>query len=303
MVVSLEIVGEDQDSLEARGVTFYHICIRDSGRQWDVKRRYSDFCSLDRRLRYSRELHTLKLPSKGLMGFRRWLNLCKFNERRRAGLGLYLHHLSQQMEYLDQNSLLLEFLEGRSPGSARQAARAPVGERHTTQLKLAVPLAALPIVPGAGEVQPRLHRCCLCDRSRRVQESKRSLDFLDDEDWLRFESSQPLLAASIRRCSELRTGNAFENDSEAAFGALRRHLLFALRPNRGSGDTGCSPRLDLGEVPGKEFIWEFILLVRVRRPFYRNQVDELAQILETSASWAQLLSEDEELRLLKEECG
>jgi hypothetical protein len=55
-------------------------------------------------------------------------------------------------------------------------------------------------------------------------------------------------------------------------------------------------------VPGKELVWEFILLIRARRPFFRNQVDEIIQILEASVPWAQLLSEDEELRQLKEDC-
>jgi len=303
--VSAEIIGEDEDDLEVRGVTLYHICVKDSGLQWDVRRRYSEFRSLDTRLRCSREFHTLRLPTKGLIGFRRWLNLCKFKEQRRAGLGLYLDHLTQQMESLASSAALLQFLEGQSPSSVHQSVRVPVGERQMTPMGLALPLAARPAVHGASAVQTQpepQQRSSPCDRTQRVRESKRSIDFLDSEDWLRFEAAQPLLSASIRRCSELRAGNAFENDSEAAFCALRRHLHSAVRSSRSNGNAGCSPGVGLGEVPGKELIWEFILLIRVRRPFYRNQVDELIEILEASVPWAQLLSEDEELRQLKEDC-
>merc|ERR1712008_289812 len=141
MVVRAEIIGEDEDDLEVRGVTFYHICVKDCGLQWDVRRRYSEFRNLDRKLRCNRELDTLRLPTKGLIGFRRSLNLCKFKEQRRAGLGLYLDHLTQQMESLANSVVLLQFLEGQSRASVHQAARAPVGE---TPMQLALPLSTWP---------------------------------------------------------------------------------------------------------------------------------------------------------------
>jgi len=309
MVVTAEIIGEDQDDVEVRGVTFYRICVRDSGLQWDVKRRYSEFRRLDVRLRCSREFDLLRLPSKGLVGFRRWLNLCKFKEHRRVGLGVYLEHLTQQIECLANSSMLLEFFEGQSRVSANQAVRVPVGDQPVILTHLTLPLAALPAAHGANVpaganvalLRPQL-RCCPRDRRQRVQESKRSLDFLDGDEWLRFEAAQPLLAASIRRCSEVRVGSSFENDSEAAFCALRRRLHFALRSSRSNEIVGCSSGLCLEEVPGKELVWEFLLLMRVRRPFYRNQVDELIQILDASMPWAQVLNDDEDLRQLKEDC-
>lgn len=303
MVLSALIIGEDQDDPEVRGVTFYHICVRDSGLQWDVKRRYSEFRSLDRRLRSNREFDTLNLPKKGLVGFRQWLNLCKFKEQRRAGLGLYLDHLTQQVECLANSSVLREFFEERSRASTRQAVHTSVKTQPVILKQLALPLAGLQAAHGASVERPRSQqRCCPSDRSQRVQKSQRSLDFLDSDDWLTFEAAQPLLAASVRHCSEVRVGHTFENDSEVAFFALRRHLFSALRASGSNGNIDCSFHSGLGEVPGKELVWEFILFVRVRRPFYRNLVDELIQILEASTPWAQLLSEDEELRQLKEEC-
>jgi len=299
MGVRVQIIGEDKDDVQERGVTFYHISVSDitSGLQWDVRKRYTDFWKLDRRLRGNGELETIDLPSKGLVGFRHRLNIGEFNEKRLAGLSSYLDHLSKQTQSLMTCPALSDFLEGSARGLALWTTASNMVAHTSVQRDIPVRVVTVDAgtTPWSGE--PGLHgtpeqRGPLCRASRGTNIG---LDCFSGKEWLDFEASQPAVASAIERCARLLESNAFENDSEASFSALRRSLLAALRPRTGSGPQ----QLALETVPAKSMVWEFLLLIRYRRAFYRNQADEIISILEENGPWREALDEHEELRLLR----
>lgn len=281
MGLTARITGVERDDTVENGVTFYLIRIDDNSHQWDVRKRYSDFVGLDKKLRLNQELTTLKLPSKGFMGLR----VCNFHELRLVGLSSYLDHLTRQVHSLAQSSTLSAFFEAQV--HLQPKGTAVTESRESALAEVLLPQTAPPQAARGG------HRSCPPHRLPRVRTSKRSLDFLKSAEFTSFEASRPALADSIRRCSELLGSNGFENDSESKFGALRRNLRASVRP--GSGEP-----LLLEDVPGKELVWEFVLLIRARRPFYRHQADEVVAILESSEAWMQVLNEHEDLRELME---
>lgn len=75
-----------------QSVTLYIIEIQRDGHSWTVERRFSDFLTLDSRLGE----FPCALPEKGLFGFRKWLNIGRFRERRVNGLNEYIQHLVRQ---------------------------------------------------------------------------------------------------------------------------------------------------------------------------------------------------------------
>jgi len=298
MGVIVQIIGEDKDDVHERGATFYHISVSDiaSGLQWDIRKRYTDFWKLDRRLRGNNELDAIDLPTKGLMGFRHRMNIGDFNKQRLTGLSSYLDHLTKQIESLMTCPTFSDFLEGSARGLALCATTDNVVSHTSAQRELPVrvvsadagtmPWSAEPCLNATPELQG--------PRCRAPQGAISDLDFFSGQEWRNFEASQPTVAHAVERCARLLASNAFENDSEASFSALRRSLLAALRPRTGSG-----PLLVLETVPAKSMVWEFLLLIRSRRPFYRNQADEIISILEEHGPWRQALDEHEELRLLR----
>eukprot|EP00419_Tripos_fusus_P023647 CAMPEP_0172727092 /NCGR_PEP_ID=MMETSP1074-20121228/91485_1 /TAXON_ID=2916 /ORGANISM="Ceratium fusus, Strain PA161109" /LENGTH=297 /DNA_ID=CAMNT_0013554207 /DNA_START=47 /DNA_END=940 /DNA_ORIENTATION=- len=289
----VQITGEDKDDLQERGVTFYHISVSDvaSGIQWDVRKRYNDFRKLDRKLRCNGELSPIDLPSKGLMGFRHRLNIGDFNEQRLTGLRTYLDHLTTWQTESQMNCpALFDFLEGSARGVHLPTTNNVVAHKsYTSELPVRVVSPDADIMQWSAE--PGLHGMPE-QRSKLCPGTNRDVDFLSSQEWLNFEASHPAVANSVERCARLLEGKQFENDSEESFSALRRSLLAALRPRTGSG-----PPLVLEVVPGKAVVWEFLLLIRARRPFYRNQADEIISILEENGPWAEALDEHEELRL------
>lgn len=295
MGVRVQIIGEDKDDVQEQGVTFYHINVSDvaSGLQWDVRKRYTDFWKLDRRLRGNGELNTIDLPTKGLMGFRHRCNIGDFNEQRLSGLSSYLDHLTKQTESLVSCPELSDFLEGSARGLASRPTTSNVVANASVQRELPVRVVSADTGATPWSSEPGLHGTPE-QRGPLRRPPRDDLDFFSGREWLNFEASQPAIANAIERCARLLERNAFENDSEASFSALRRSILVALRPRTGSG-----PALALETIPAKSMVWEFLLLIRSRRPFYRNQADEIISILEENGSWAEALDENEELRLMR----
>lgn len=105
-------------------------------------------------------------------------------------------------------------------------------------------------------------------------------------EWNDFYVAEPKLAETIQRCAELMASNVrFQNDSEQLFSSLRRNI-FSVHRGHSSGSGRC---VSLEEVPGKVFVWEFLLVVAARRSFYRNQAAEVTKILESSPQWVRAL--------------
>ncbi|CAE8678960.1 unnamed protein product [Polarella glacialis] len=88
------IVGRTVD--EADGVTYYTISITLNGEEWRVRRRYTNFVDLDRRLALDRSLSRLALPKKDFLGFFNRLDSGNFHIQRQAELQKYLQHLLRQ---------------------------------------------------------------------------------------------------------------------------------------------------------------------------------------------------------------
>lgn len=108
MVVEVQIFSSEAH----RGTTYYSIRVRQNASQWVVKKRYSDFQTLDSHLDKSGWWITrLELPEKGSIGFRHRMNIGEFNKLRQASLGRYLGHLVKQIKMLSQHPALMLFFE------------------------------------------------------------------------------------------------------------------------------------------------------------------------------------------------
>mmetsp|Transcript_47889 Transcript_47889/g.143030 ORF Transcript_47889/g.143030 Transcript_47889/m.143030 type:complete len:312 (-) Transcript_47889:59-994(-) len=301
MGVTARITGADQDDASEGKITFYHIAVHENDHHWTVHKRYNDFHCLDQRLQDTGELTTLRLPTKGLFGLRHRLDIFNFNEERLEGLNTYLLHLTRQVESLGQSPSLSAFLgAGVAPVERRSASVPRAGRSHHLQPSAPEPEARTESPQGRSSEPsqgPRLPHSPSC-RLPLLSRPDRSLAFLEGPEWKRFEMSQPALADSMKRCSQLLTGTRFENDSEGIFISLRRNLRAAMRETK---TNPSKEELDLAAIPGKDCVWEFLLQFAARRGFYRAQAAEVVGILEASQPWAQVLLEHAELRRLREE--
>lgn len=295
MVVTAWITGADLEHINDGNITFYQIAVHDNQHHWTVHKRYSDFHGLDRRLQDTHELTTLKLPTKGLFGLRHRLDIFHFNEERQEALNTYLVHLCRQVECLAQSPALSAFLGVGMAPMERSCSFRRNGMNHS---QASTPE---PEVESPKSGQPDASQGTLCGRSPScrmplIVRPDRSLDFLESPEWKRFEMSQPALADSVRRCSELLVSNRFENDSEGIFVSLRRSLRASVRESR----SNSGKELDLAAIPGKDCVWEFLLQFAARRGFYRAQSAEVIDILEACEAWAQALLDHDELRRLRD---
>eukprot|EP00928_Gymnodinium_smaydae_P024699 TRINITY_DN19914_c0_g4_i1.p1 TRINITY_DN19914_c0_g4~~TRINITY_DN19914_c0_g4_i1.p1 ORF type:complete len:536 (-),score=66.62 TRINITY_DN19914_c0_g4_i1:160-1767(-) len=105
------------------------------------------------------------------------------------------------------------------------------------------------------------------------------------------QQNQAALVKDIKKCHDALADIAcFENTCEELFGSLRIHLRNCPRdaPKPGASTT-------LGALPGKEAVWDFLLLVAERRPPYRARVAEVADILESSLPWQKVLKQQADL--------
>mmetsp|Transcript_106032 Transcript_106032/g.299775 ORF Transcript_106032/g.299775 Transcript_106032/m.299775 type:complete len:298 (-) Transcript_106032:61-954(-) len=295
MGVTARIIGEETDTAVAKFVTFYTVSINDDGRQWTVAKRYRDFYDLDRQLQGG-ELSRLELPEKGFFGLRHRLNIGSFNEQRQMGLNLYLGHLTQQLLSLKDSPLLAEFLDER-PAAGQRRPSCCTGRPAATEPEAASELTERPRANSSPPSQRPSPPVAAVPFPRTQRAANGNLDFLASTEFRRFESAHAALAGTIRKCAELVVSNRFENDCEAVFGALRRNL----RPLQREAGAEAGAELGIGEVPGKDFVWEFVLRVAARRPFFRNQAGELARTLEASPAWAKALEQQQDLRLLRRE--
>eukprot|EP00928_Gymnodinium_smaydae_P021804 TRINITY_DN18537_c0_g2_i2.p1 TRINITY_DN18537_c0_g2~~TRINITY_DN18537_c0_g2_i2.p1 ORF type:complete len:630 (-),score=156.47 TRINITY_DN18537_c0_g2_i2:32-1870(-) len=73
-------------------------------------------------------------------------------------------------------------------------------------------------------------------------------------------------------------------------------LLSALRR-----DVRACPRENLASVPGKLQVWSFLVLVADKRPIYRRQVAEVANVLQADPQWARALAQHRPLAQRKQE--
>merc|ERR1712183_452504 len=64
---SAQILGSEED----KGITYYNIKVEQNESNWQVKKRYNDFVTLDQQLAKSGRITRLDLPEKGTMGFRK----------------------------------------------------------------------------------------------------------------------------------------------------------------------------------------------------------------------------------------
>mmetsp|Transcript_39987 Transcript_39987/g.123319 ORF Transcript_39987/g.123319 Transcript_39987/m.123319 type:complete len:310 (+) Transcript_39987:85-1014(+) len=295
MGVTARITGEEKEPVVLKAITFYNIAVSEDEHQWIVQKRYSQFAKLDKQLRSSGELSRLDLPSKGLFGLRHQLDICNFNNARQTGLNSYLDHLTRQVERLAQSPTLSAFLEAQTPSQPLIGSSRPSSSRPSSLGPEELPAEALQgaVTPPWRGSPAAAARC----QWRPYSPSRGARELLEGEEWRRFEAGQPALAGAIRRCVELGASKRFENDCEGAFVTLRRALRAFVREAKPGSPSGFS----LEEVPGKEFVWEFLLRVAARRVFFRNQAAEVASILEASEPWALVLEAREDLRRLRAE--
>lgn len=284
MAVRLEILGERWRS----GVAFYDIGVACQGRRWTAKKRYSDFVALDDELELRSKLARAALPGKGCFGLRHRLNLFSFNRERRDHLALYLDRLAGQVQTVGDCPPLAKFLDSGSSAGREGSCSPPL----PAAAAVAPPAPSAPVASELTTAPAAVGR----PAARPLKDFKPHFDegCFDCLQWVSFERSEPALAISIRRCAELVGSSArFQNHGEEVFQGLRRNLLASARRQQ-----SC-----LDEVPldARGFVWDFLVLVAARRPFYRAQAAEVARALEGRCAWAEVTGKVPELRRLKEE--
>mmetsp|Transcript_27297 Transcript_27297/g.55196 ORF Transcript_27297/g.55196 Transcript_27297/m.55196 type:complete len:162 (+) Transcript_27297:71-556(+) len=113
MVVVFEI---EDGTVEKSGVVYYSVLVKnESGRQWSLLKRYTDFAELHQRLRSEGVLSTAELPGKGNASILKLANNALFLEQRKEGLRQYLAHLAGQVQTVTQHPALGDFLEEFAP--------------------------------------------------------------------------------------------------------------------------------------------------------------------------------------------
>eukprot|EP00929_Paragymnodinium_shiwhaense_P090964 TRINITY_DN5102_c0_g1_i3.p1 TRINITY_DN5102_c0_g1~~TRINITY_DN5102_c0_g1_i3.p1 ORF type:complete len:515 (+),score=103.01 TRINITY_DN5102_c0_g1_i3:68-1612(+) len=152
MVWNTAIVRED----EVAGRTVYTIRIVQDGLEWQVRKYYTDFVTLDQNLAATAAVSRCALPPKGLAGIRHRLKIGNFNEQRVQGLSVYLQHLAAQVPTVNHIPVLQMFFT-QDPVTAgmsgvRQAAPAvAVAESIERRLASRQFLQAAPAVPESLE--------------------------------------------------------------------------------------------------------------------------------------------------------
>eukprot|EP00928_Gymnodinium_smaydae_P055201 TRINITY_DN38797_c0_g1_i1.p1 TRINITY_DN38797_c0_g1~~TRINITY_DN38797_c0_g1_i1.p1 ORF type:complete len:338 (-),score=57.51 TRINITY_DN38797_c0_g1_i1:87-1100(-) len=333
MAVHVEIGEEQTES----GTTFYDICVKDCEKFWTVRRRYSDFVRLDRNLfgGASNEVDNqgkypsqrLPLPPRGLLGVRHRLNLGAFNERRKVQLNEYLSSLTSQLKAVDGCPPLKDFLEETNekdaPEQVTQTAESAgvASSAEAIHSRSASPgLAKLVNLPDFEDSDEDMD---LVDALEGDSDSTSGRDELLTAMW-RYAHQHPETAEVVKHCADLaRSTTLFHNRSEDVFRSLRRRVLYAgrrssrqhqrsLSRNDASGELTPIHRcdsetvdeedsLDLAPIGAKRLVWEFLVLMAARRPFYRRQVCEVAQVLEARRQWTDVVREHSRLAKCKEE--
>lgn len=303
------------DSFDCGGVTQYYIEVEDAGNKWTIQKRFNDVIELDRQLASSGDLSRLQLPTKGVLGIRHALNIGDFNQRRKIDLNAYLQHLSWQVKHSADHPLLAAFLQvgvvdvsqqhqgmaESSPSSARPAhpetCNMGDGHGHAAPNKH--------IEPGPPQMQAQdqkdrgLPRPSAASDPTLAMQGKRAFGFsgrrnsrdfpgqtcdeLTGSKWDAFSNAQPQFAAAVKACADASSEvRRFENACEDTMKSLRK----AVRGTKGLGIEF------LAQVPGKLHVWDFLLLLEDRRPFYKAQVAEVIGMLDASPDWAKLRPSD-----------
>jgi len=123
-------------------------------------------------------------------------------------------------------------------------------------------------------------------------------------EWADIDRSYSELSTLFRKCGQLSANHGkFQNESEETFAGLRRAVLAAQRPSRSNLGDSSSSRFSFDEVPeqGMGFVWDFLILVAARRPFFRGQTAEVAGFLKARDPWARVLASHPELLQLADE--
>mmetsp|Transcript_16814 Transcript_16814/g.30467 ORF Transcript_16814/g.30467 Transcript_16814/m.30467 type:complete len:300 (+) Transcript_16814:41-940(+) len=273
-------------------VLYYVLRVDDGGQNWTTRKRFNDFKVLDMDLgSCGCGLSRLRLPSSGCFGLRHRLDICGFNDRRRQQLSAYLEHLAEQIETASSNAIVEQFLHcSQHPHAATTChSELPCSETtcgSTADSKASVELSVSPKGVQEEARTPKLRVAQQLPTFKTHVE----LNALEGVEWQEFEASQPTLAATMIDCATLcAKPDLFQNDSERVFSALRR----TLRPLIKAGA--------MEAVPNKVLVWDFLVLFAARRPFYRNQVSEVAKMLDAMDSWREAILEHEDLCILRKE--
>lgn len=110
--------------------------------------------------------------------------------------------------------------------------------------------------------------------------------------------AQPALVRDIKACHDLLLDPPnFEKRYMSTFETLRRDLFNCPRDPPRAGVS-----ITLGALPGKEQVWDFLLLV-VQDTALRPQVIDVIKELDSSLAWRQALADNTELRLRRGQLG
>jgi hypothetical protein len=311
MVVRCEIVGADKKRLDAESVIMYDIRIQDNARELSIERRFRDFLQLDQSLEQDGNLYRLPLPVRGLLGRRHRLGLRKFHEDRKIGIGLYLSHLCQQIATLSDSTPFSEFV-ARAPtlSVVSTSSKASTIKETKEDSRLSVLSSWETMDTVTGQRPPRRTYSLPSSSNVRLREFVSGGDraCFYSADWATFRVAQPALADVIQRCAvQVSNARRFENSCECLFRQVRSCVRSFSRPRVASSAGRVRPYADsipdvswADDIPGMVFLWEFLILVAVRRPFLINQAAEVCAMLESTVPGAKFLVEEDDLRILKE---
>lgn len=105
------------DSVEADWVTWYDLSVFDQGISWIVRKRYSEFVTLDKMLaKLGQHPDRPGLPPKDIFGFHRLANLVNLHvlkEKRRTQLDLYLDYFALQFPDGIEKGIFQSWLEDK----------------------------------------------------------------------------------------------------------------------------------------------------------------------------------------------
>lgn len=315
MVLQVDIIGETWN----RRVLWYEVQAVSKGARWYAYKRYSDFVSLEEKLGLRFQLSRLPLPGKGCLGLRHRLSIAGFNVQRREALNAYLQAIAAQVEDVSDCLPLAEFLAPPElpPAAVADACSTSASSRDEPAVSDLRPLVfkAVPSegksemsatssrstptetcvgTPRAGGATPKRQAPLPNFQSHFAASAPCS-----GSEWEELDKSKPELAALLRRCGMLSENlPRFQNDSEEVFQAVRRWVVGAR--SRGAEEAEGS---DLDRMPeqGMGFVWDFVVLIAARKPFYRNQAIEVANKLKARQPWEKVLATQPELLQLADE--
>lgn len=112
------------DSQEVESVTWYLFRVRQSGEETFYMKRYSDFKTLDGKLREQKQVVVPELPPEGFFGIQQRFKIGDFAVRRLKGLQSYLEELvNQRPDIADIRALQEFFSTDPSSGYMRSPAQ------------------------------------------------------------------------------------------------------------------------------------------------------------------------------------